>query len=48
MKNPTDISDLTIECFHPDKSRQKLYLKNLYLHDKLPILHCSPYGSLQS
>ena len=23
-------------------------LNNLYLHDKLLILYCSPYGSLQS
>ena len=37
-----------IECFDLNKSCQKLYLNNLYIHEKIPILLSSPSGSLQS
>ena len=48
-KSETNISYLIIECFDQDESCQELYFKQLiYLHEKLPILHCSPSGSLQS
>ena len=47
-KFDTDISDLIKACSNRNKSCQKLYFKNLYLNDKLPILHCTPSGSLQS
>ena len=45
----TDISDLVMGCFFVKmKVVKNGILNNLYLNDKLPILHCSPSGSLTS
>ena len=46
----TFLPDLTGKCFDRDESCQKWYFinYNLYLSDKLPILHCSTSGSLQT